>query len=480
METVEQNINFKEVIVVNWDRGIINGTIVTPKDIFKGNVYIKDGKIAAISTEDFSDNCKEVIDASNLHIFPGFMDTHVHSRDGGAPEKEDFFHSTQAAAAGGLTTIFEMPNAIPAVINKENFDKQLSNLSSKAHVDFAMWGLCLGDLNNKDLQELKEAGVIGFKFFWGYAINSETYQLIYNYDKNAKNVIPPLKDGEVYEIFEEVEKTGKIISIHAENADLIETLTEKIKKSGDLSYEGLLEARPNLVEETVVNTAISFSKATNARLHVLHASAAETVDLVEEAQRKGLNVTVETCPHFLFLNDKDYDRIGSMMKVYPPIKRKADQEKLWEGIQNGIVDLVCSDHAPHTAVEKDGELWDIPSGMCGVESLAPLMIDSVNDGKITKQQLAAVLSENPAKLFGIYPNKGSLEVGTDADITIVDFEKEHIIEKEKLHSVSKVTAFDGFEIKGMPVATIVRGNVVMRDGEIIGDPVGEFINPEQM
>ena len=462
---------------MEWDHIIKNGTIVTSKDLFKGDLYIKDGKIAAITSEDFGGQATEITDASGLYVLPGLMDTHVHSRDGGSPEKEDFFHSTQAAAVGGLTTIFEMPNAIPAVVNTKNLEAQIENLTPKAHVDFAMWGLCVGEPNKNDLLPLRDAGVVGFKFFWGYAINSETYQLVYNYDPTATNIIPPLRDGEVYEIFEEVAKTGKLISIHAENADLMETFTNRVKKSGNFTYEGLLKARPNLAEETIVQTAISFAKITNARLHILHVSAKETVDLVGRAQKEGYPITAETCPHFLFVNNQDYEKIGPMMKVYPPIKYKEDQEKLWEGINNDIISLVCSDHAPHTAKEKDGALWDIPAGMCGVETLAPLMIDAVNKGKITIHQLVSQLSENPAKLFGLYPQKGSLQVGTDADITLVDMNKRHTIKKEELHSISKVTAFDGFEIQGVPVATIVRGKTVMKDGKIISSPFGKFIRP---
>ena len=162
-----------------WDHVIQNGTIVTGTDSYKANIYVKDGKIAAITSETLPGEAKEITDATNLMVLPGLMDTHVHSRDGGAKEKEDFYHSTQAAAAGGLTTIFEMPNAIPAITNVERLNQQIDNLTPKAHVDFAMWGLCLGDLNKDDIQELNKAGVVAFKFFWGYANNSETYKLVY-------------------------------------------------------------------------------------------------------------------------------------------------------------------------------------------------------------------------------------------------------------------------------------------------------------
>jgi len=461
--------------ILMWDHVILNGTIVTGNETFKGNIYVKDGKISAITNEILNGEAKEITDATDLMVLPGLMDTHVHSRDGGAKEKEDFFHSTQAAAAGGLTTIFEMPNAIPAVTNVERLNAQLKNLTPKAHVDFGMWGLCLGDLNKNDIEELNKAGVVAFKFFWGYAVNSETYQLVYNYDPTAKDVIPPLRDGEVYKIFENVYKTGKLLAIHAENADLMETLTQRVKDEGDFTYEGLLRARPNIAEETIVNTAITFSKATGTRLHILHASTKEGLKRVEDAKKEGLNVTVETCPHFLFLNNEDYQRVGPKMKVYPPVKYREDQEKLWEGVKNKSISLVCSDHAPHTAQQKDGALWDIPSGMCGVETLAPMMIDAAGRERISLNEVVQLLSENPAKLFGLYPNKGSMEIGTDADFTLVDMNMTHVIKEEELHSISKVTPFDGYETKGYPVGTIVRGRTVMKYGEIVSEPFGKFI-----
>lgn len=460
---------------MKWDHVIKNGTIVDTKDSYKANIYIKDGKISAITSEDLGGEALEYTDAEGLYVLPGLIDTHVHSRDGGATYKEDFYHSTQAAAAGGITTVFEMPNVVPAIYNADNLKKQIDNLTPKAHVDFAIWGLCLGNLNNKDILELSRAGVIAFKFFWGYAVNSKTYQLIYNYDSSMKDVIPPFGDGDVYNIFKEVAKTGKIIAIHAENASLISSFTKEVMKTDDRNYEALLKCRPNIVEETVVQTAISFSKSTNARLHILHVSTKEAVELVKHAKEEGYNVTCETCPHYLFLNSSCYDKLGPMMKVYPLIKRKEDQEKLWEGIQDKVISLVCSDHAPHTEEEKNGDLWSIPSGMCGVETLAPLMIDAVNKGKITLNELVSLLSEGPAKLFGIYPKKGSLQVGTDADITIVNMNTKFTIKKEKLHSKSKVTAFDGFNIQGIPVQTIVRGKTVMKDGQIVGKPEGRFI-----
>ncbi|WP_191559503.1 dihydroorotase [Metabacillus idriensis] len=461
-----------------WDHVIRGGTIVTAtEEAYEADVYIKDGKISAISIERLPGKVTEEIDARGCCVLPGLIDIHIHSRDPGASHKEDFYHSTQAAAIGGITTVFEMPNTNPPINNVENFHKQVDNLEQKAHVDFGVWAICLGRLNSEDLHPLNKAGVIGYKFFWGYAVNSKTFQLVYNANEKNDEVIPPFKDGEVYEIFESVSKTGKVLAIHAESNDIIQYLTQRYESSDHNDYNALLQTRSNLAEEITIQTGISFAKKTGVRLHILHMSTEEGVNLVKAAQKEGYNITSETCPHYLFLNNEDYNKIGSAMKVYPLVKYKKDQEKLWKGLEEGVISIVCSDHAPHTEEEKSGDLWSIPAGMCGVETLTSLMLDAVNKNRLTLQDLVAILSENPAKQFGIYPRKGSLLPGTDADITIVDLNKNSVIKKENLHSKSKITAFDGFELKGTPVATIVRGQMIMKDGKIVSKPTGKLIKP---
>lgn len=460
---------------MEWDHVIRNGQIVTPSDMYQANIYIKNGKISAITKDVLQGGAREVTDANGKYILPGLIDTHVHSRDGGATYKEDFFTSTQAAAAGGITTIFEMPNTFPTVNNVENFEKQVNNLSKKAHVNFGLWGICLGDLNNDDLISLSEAGVIGFKYFWGYAVNKHTFQLVYNYSEDMTDVIPPCDDGEVFSMFEEVAKTNKTFAIHAENSDLIHRLTKKYAASDKNDYDTFLKSRPSLAEQLTIQTAITMAKETGAKLHILHVSSAEGVHLIREAQKEGIPITAETCPHYLFLTNEDYEKIGPAMKVYPLVKRKKDQEAIWEGILDGTISIVCSDHAPHTAEEKDGDLWSIPAGMCGVETIAPLMLNAVSENRLTIHHVVSLLSENPAKQFGVFPQKGTIQVGSDADITIVDMNKRYTIDRDKLHSKGKVTAYHGFPIKGMPIQTIVNGKTVMKDGEIISGPTGQLV-----
>ena len=460
---------------MQWDLIIKNGEIVFDDTIETGNIYIKNGLIQAISKNELEGDALEVTDATDKYVLPGLIDTHIHSRDGGATYKEDFFHSTTAAAMGGITSVFEMPNTNPTVNNRENFLKQKENLESKAHIDFGLWGISLGDLNGDKLQELNDSGVIGIKYFWGYAVHKDTFQLVYNYEPGLENVMPPCDDGEVFEIFRAVAKTGNILAIHAENSDLINRLTADIIEEKSNDYDVYLSSRPQLAEILTVQTAISFAREAGTRLHILHVTTKRAVELIREAQKEGLPVTGETCPHYLFLTNESYAEIGPVMKVFPLVKHKEDQEELWRGIEDGTLTSVCSDHAPHTEEEKSGDLWSIPAGMCGVETIVPLMLNAVNEKRLTLNKFAQLLSRNPAKNFGIHPQKGSLAIGTDADITIIDLHQEWLIEREKLHSKSKITAYDGVKVVGKPVATIVRGHIVMKNGEMISSNVGKLV-----
>ncbi|MCL1816178.1 MAG: dihydroorotase [Clostridiales bacterium] len=463
---------------MQWDHIITNGMIVNTTECYAAHIYIKDGKIAAISRELLEGKAAEYTDAMGKYVLPGLIDTHVHSRDGlqAARYKEDFFHSTMAAACGGLTTIFEMPNTSPAIHNAQIFTESAHYLAQKAHVDFALWSLALGNININDLEAMAEAGAIGFKFFWGYAIDSNTYQLIYNYDPQMKDVIPPLLDGEIYDIFKVIAKTGKQVAIHAENFYLIKALSVELEKQGRTEgYDAFLRCRPAEAECTTIRAAIALAKLSGVKLHILHLGAGEGVDIIAAARADGLPVSTETCPHYLTLCDEDYPRVGSLIKVYPPVKTKQDQEELWRGLNEGVISLVCSDHAPHTKEEKAGSLWNAPAGMASVETLAPIMINAVSEGRLYINQLAALLSENPAKLYGLYPRKGSLLPGTDADITIIDPQAHYTIQANDLHSISKVTPFDGWPMKGRVVQTILRGQTIAKNGQIIGGPIGQFI-----
>ncbi|QQK80872.1 allantoinase AllB [Salicibibacter cibi] len=461
-----------------YDVKIENGQLVTSREIYSGTVLIQDGKIAAVKAPGAKDEAREVIDAAGKHVLPGLIDTHVHSRDPGPTHKEDFSTSTRAAAAGGITTVFEMPNTTPPVRDEISFDGQVDNLQNKAAVNFGLWGICLGPLNRADFMDMHRRGVIGFKYFWGYGIHRETFQLLYNVSEADDQVIQPYDDGEVYAMMKEVAKTGQLFAVHAENHELIRRLGEE-KDPEDESYQALLASRPGLAEQLTVETGITLAKAADVHFHVLHVSAAESVAAVRRAQAAGQRVSVETCPHYLFLSDEDFETVGKDMKIFPLVKTAADQKAIWEGVNDGTITVVCSDHAPHTEEEKyEGKLSEIPAGMCGVETIVPLMLNAVSEGKLTLNRLVALLAENPAHLYGIADQKGTFTPGSDGDITIVDMEKMGTIRKEALHSKSKISAYDGRSVKGWPVRTIVGGITIMQDGEIVHDQKeGKLVTP---
>ena len=464
---------------MNWNQIIRNGKLVTANETVEADIYIKDGKIAAISKERLPGDCEDIIDAKGKLVLPGFIDTHCHSRDGsrGAHYKEDFFHSSMAGAVGGVTTIYEMPNCNPAVYNVDMMNDLIETITPKAHVDFGVWGLCLGELNNSELQALSDAGVVGFKYFWGYAIDSETYQLVYNYREGMKHVIPPYNQGQIFDIFRHVASTGKMVAIHAENFDLINLLTKEVLEGGETGYSGVLKSRPVFSETTVIDTAIQFAKESGCHLHILHLAAGDGVDLIQKAQEKSIRVTGETCPHYLALTDQDAERVGVMIKGYPPVRTQYDQDKLWKGLKDGVLTHVCSDHAPHSYEEKQRSFWEAPAGMATIETMSMVMINAMNQGKITENELAKFLSENPAKEYGTYPMKGSLEVGTDADIAIIDPDVEYVFDQNDLHSRTKLSPYNGMKFKGKVVQTILRGKTIAKDGEIVGAPSGHFIRP---
>lgn len=464
---------------MDWDLVIKGGTLVTASESKQANLYVKDGKIAAVSAVELPGTCGEVIDAAGKLVFPGFIDTHVHSRDGsrGAHYKEDFFHSSMAGAVGGVTTIYEMPNCNPAIYNVEMLEDLKKTITPKAHTDFGVWGLCLGDLNNSEIEALDRAGVVGFKYFWGYAIDEKTYQLVYNYTPGMQGVIPPYDEGKIFQIFRTVAKTGKKLAIHAEHFDLIKLFTSEVTSAGEKGYAAVLKARPDFSETTVINTAIAFAEQTGCHLHILHLAAGKGVDLIRKAQQRGVPVTGETCPHYLALTDRDAERVGVMIKGYPPVRTQEDQDLLWGGLKDGTLSFVCSDHAPHSAEEKQQDFWVAPAGNATIETMSMILLDAMNKGKITENEVAKFLSENPAKEFGTYPQKGSLTVGGDADFAIVDPNAEYVFHQESMHSRTKLSPYDGGTYRGRVVQTVLRGMTVAKDGEIVGAPRGHFIRP---
>lgn len=456
---------------------IRGGTIVTAQGRYEADIVCEEGRIRSLAAPYEAGSGDEVIEASGLLVFPGFIDPHVHSRDPGLTDKEDFVHSTRAAAAGGITTLLEMPNAIPPVSDAATFRERADQHGRVAFVDFGLWGISLGSENIDDLPGLIDEGAVGVKLFWGYALHRETKQLVYNVaDEPPENLILPPNNGVVLRIFDKMATTGGLLAAHCEDREVIESAQRDLGREVE-EYEDLLRSRPDTAEAATIALGAEFAGATGCRFHVVHTSSARGLKVIRGAQARGVPISAETCPQYLTLTDESYDSVGSLMKVYPPIRRLADQDALWEGVREGTITSVGSDHAPHTVEQKQQSLSTSPAGAVGVETLAPLMVDGALGGKISLEKLSWILSEGTARLYGLYPRKGAIRPGSDADFTLVDPETESVIQNERLHSKHPLSPWDGRRLRGSLKAAVLRGNVVMRDGEPVGDARGQLARP---
>jgi dihydroorotase len=450
---------------MKYDLLLKNGILVTSHGSFAADVAVKDGKIALIAAPGSSAGgsaVDEVSDVRGKFILPGVIDAHVHFREPGLTAKEDFETGSRAAACGGVTMAADMPNTLPVTAAAGDFAGKVRLAEEKSCIDFGLFALLTHE-NSGEMDALHEMGALGFKIFLG---------------TSTGDIAAP-GEGVMFGQMEQIARLKTRIGFHAENSALNEYCTRRCREGPRRDEPDILtRARPDFSEAEAVARAIRFSEYTGAKIHIYHLSAARSVDLVRDAKRRGLLVSAETCPHYLLFNAGDYPRLGGRMKVYPPIRGPEDQAALWEGIADGTIDMIASDHAPHTAAEKEKSLWEASSGLSGVETSVRLMLNEVNRGRLSLNDYVRLSSEAPARIWHIYPQKGSLRIGADGDFTIVDMEKTGIIRNDRLHSKNRTGIYDGLETRGMPVATIVRGRFVMKDGELTGaGGFGRLVKP---
>jgi len=438
------------------DLVIHNGKVVSPDAVIEASIAIKDGRVLAVGAMEAMPLAKETFDAAGLHILPGAIDVHVHFRDPGYPHKEDWESGTAAAAFGGVTTVFDMPNTIPPTATAEILEAKHAIAASKAHVDYGLYGL-LGEDTIERVPELVAGGVIGFKCYMG----------------NTFGKIPSPSTGAMLEAFEVVAPTGKRISLHAETNDIMERRQNRLMAAGIHDQFAHLAARPAVVAIEAVSRAAILAEWTGARIHILHISSADELRPLREAQARGVDISGETCPHYLMLSTDDYDRVPGVIAVNPPVREKRHQEPIWQALLDGSIGLIATDHAPHTPKEKTrNDIWTVDCGFPGVETQMPLMLTEVNTGRLSICHYVRVSAFNPARTFGLYPQKGSLQPGADADIAMVDLDRNHTIRDAEIQSRSKISPWDGRRVKGLPVHTLVRGRFVMKDRKLAGDTKG--------
>ncbi len=433
------------------DLVITGATLVSDSAAYPASVAVKDGVILAVGAPDAMPQSRETLDARGLHLLPGAIDVHVHFREPGYTHKEDFGTGSAAAACGGVTTVFEMPNVVPPTASGAALAQKLALASEKAFVDFGLYGL-LGEDNLADLEDLVTGGVIGFKCYMG----------------NTFGNLPSPSTGAMLEGFEIVARTGKRIALHAETASINARRETRMRDAGRVDPLAHLAARPPVVAVEAVSRAAVLAEWTGARIHILHISSAAELRPLREAKARGVDITGETCPHYLLLDTRDYERVGSVVRVNPPVREAENQAPLWAALADGLVDMIATDHAPHALEEKvRNDIWTADCGFPGVELQMPLMLSEVNAGRMTISDYVRWSAVNPAKAWGLYPRKGAIQVGADADIAVVDLNRAATLDDAKLASRSKITPWHGRAVKGLPIHTLVRGRFVMKDRALV-------------
>ncbi len=423
---------------------IKGGTVYTPEGPRHVDVQVIDGVITRVEP-DLVAGGATVVEAAGLYVLPGGVDVHVHSRDPGFPEKEDFASLTEAAAAGGVTVVIDMPNTVPAVDSAGVLESKAAMARSKARVDFGLWGLIRSTTTSDDLEEMAAAGAIGFKAYLAYSFSLSRKQVLYSPGVDEPDLEPPADYGTLARLAPAVARLGLPLAIHAEDPAVLASFRRPL-----LTYEDLLESRPPEAEAVAIAAAAAVCRDTGAHLHIAHLSSAQGLQAAEDAMRIGTNLTLETCPQFLLLTAADFDRVGAHMKMLPPIRTTADRDALVDGLKRGVITVISTDHAPHTDDEKAQQFGDAPAGSPGVQTLYLSCLQIAKDlGDVWLGP--RWVSEAPAQLVGLEQSKGAIAPGFDADIVIVDPKAKtrvapHLMRSRQRHSALEDKEFD-FAIK---------------------------------
>ncbi|WP_018411406.1 allantoinase AllB [Methyloversatilis thermotolerans] len=437
------------------DLVIRGGSIVSPEQIIDASIAIADGVIVAIGHDDLMPPAREELRADGQYVLPGAIDSHVHFRDPGYPHKETWKTGSAAAACGGVTTVFEMPNTNPPTGTLEAL-RMKQQAAASSYVDYGIHGL-LGDDTIDRLEELLEGGVTSFKAFVG----------------NTFGNLPAPTDGALLEGFEKLAPLGIRTVVHAENSSIMARRQQRMQAAGRIDALAHLAARPEVCEIEAIGRVLALAEWTGARVHIAHHSAADSLFVIRDAKRRGVDVTVETCPQYLLLNTDDMRRLGGILRLNPPIREPRHNQPLWDALMDGTIDMIATDHAPHAPEEKTREdIWTCDCGFPGVETQMPVMLTEISRQRATLMDYVKWTAAAPARAWGLYGTKGVLAVGAHADIAVVDMGLKSLVSQKSLQSVSKISPWHGRPVQGAPVHTLVRGRFVMRNRSLIEDAAG--------
>ena len=442
---------------------IRHGQVVTAAGVASLAIGIAEGRIVALAPE-IADPATETLDATNLHIFPGLIDSHVHFNEaapGGRTAWEGIATGSAALAAGGGTVFFDMPlNSLPPTLDAAAFDAKLAACRQSARTDFALWGGLTPD-NLDHLEELAERGVIGFKAFM------------------ANSGIPDFAradDLTLYRGMKKAQALGLPVAVHAESEEITSRLAAEALAAGCTSIRDYLASRPVVAEVEAVTRAIALAGETGCRLHIVHISHARSAERVaRDAAHGWADVTCETCPHYLALSDLDLERLGAPAKCAPPLRAPADVEALWQALAAGHFAFVASDHSPAPpAMKKDPNFFQVWGGIAGIQSTLPILLS--RQPAIPLPQVARLTAANVAARYGL-PTKGAIAAGYDADLTLVDLNTRYQLTTDSLLDRHKLSPYVGRTFHACIRRTLLRGQTIFLDGKLVGPPIGQFLRP---
>lgn len=440
---------------------VIRGGVIAGGE--RNDIAIEDGVIAAVGPD--LESGGDEMDASGLTIFPGLIDVHLHFNEPGRTAWEGAATGSRAFAAGGGTLFFDMPlNSTPCTVSVAAFEQKRAALERSSISDFALWGGIIPG-NREEIAALADAGVIGFKAF---LCNSGLPEF------------PRADDLTLHEGMQTAARFGLPVAVHAESEEISAGLTNRIRAAGGADIRSFLASRPVIAEVEAIERAAVFARETRARLHIVHISSGRGVAAALEARARGADISIETCPHYLFFTEDDLERIGAAAKCAPPLRSEAEREALWQRVVAGEIDMIASDHSPSSPELKCGpDFFQIWGGIGGVQSTLAVLLEAGHHGRgLTLESIVRMTAANPASRFRI-ARKGKIAIGFDADLALVDLGSAFTLEGGDLHQRHPTCPYIGSRFHGRVVRTLLRGCTIFRDGRIIAAEKGRWIRPFQ-
>jgi len=433
------------------DSVLSNARAYIDSKIVDCSLAIEEGKIFKIGKETLMPRAETRIDLKDLLVLPGLIDAHVHLRDEGKAYKEDFYSGTAGAAAGGTTTVLDMPNNNPVTMSAETLRKRMKIAERKVLVNTGFYSEF--PKYPEEIEKIIREGVVAFKLYMTEQVGG------LNIDDNHV----------LMKTFKIVSRFQVPVAVHAEDKASLKKAEEELKHDDQNNIEAFLKAHSESAEVRAVKRLLNIAKQTNVHVHFCHVSTENGLKAIIDSKNSGIRVTCETTPHHLFLSVDDLMRIGTLTLTMPPVRKERHIAALWDGLKKGWIDILASDHAPHTLEEKKANsIWDVKVGIPGLETTLPLLLTEVKRGRLSIADVVRLMSEKPAEIFRL-EGKGCLKEGNSADLVVVDLDGKYRIDASKFHSKAKYSPFDGWNVEGRPVKTFVNGVLVMDEGEIVAE-----------